>query len=460
MRIFGSISELVSAVLRKNSRAITIQASASTTYTADRTINTPPQDANSTLVSEDATQTLTNKTLTAPAISSPTGIVKADVGLGNVDNTSDATKNAATATLTNKTLTAPVINSPTGIVKGDVGLGNVDNTSDATKNAATATLTNKTLTTPIITGAQLSDFGEFTEVAAPATPASGKVRIYAKADGKMYGKDDAGVESALTAASVATPTVSGTVTSFTPVVASRIHTVAADYIITTTDGYETILVTTGAANRSITLPAASANIGRKILVKKLDSGLGKVLVTRGTGDSIEGATTSTLYLIGESVELECYNSTTWAIANQRINDNWQSYDPQFSGSATQGLGTLGSKSIFWRRCGRSSIQVQGSFDTGTNTAVTARVTLPSGYTVGVYTSGGREGNGNWNQQRSSQFQNGPLLATAATTYVEFGLIGNDAGAYNTLGNPINGTVLGSATRTSLNFTVPIAEFVT
>lgn len=34
-------------------------------------------------------------------------------------------------TLTNKTLTSPVINSPTGIVKGDVGLGNVDNVADA-----------------------------------------------------------------------------------------------------------------------------------------------------------------------------------------------------------------------------------------------------------------------------------------------------------------------------------------
>lgn len=49
-----------------------------------------------------------------------------------------------TQTLTNKTLTSPVINTPTGIVKGDVGLGNVDNTSDATKNAASVTLTNKT----------------------------------------------------------------------------------------------------------------------------------------------------------------------------------------------------------------------------------------------------------------------------------------------------------------------------
>jgi hypothetical protein len=49
-------------------------------------------------------------------------------------------------TLTNKTLTSPVVNTPTGIVKGDVGLGNVDNTSDATKNSASVTLTNKTIT--------------------------------------------------------------------------------------------------------------------------------------------------------------------------------------------------------------------------------------------------------------------------------------------------------------------------
>lgn len=49
-------------------------------------------------------------------------------------------------TLTNKTLTSPVINSPTGLVRSDLGLGNVDNTSDATKNAATVTLTNKSIT--------------------------------------------------------------------------------------------------------------------------------------------------------------------------------------------------------------------------------------------------------------------------------------------------------------------------
>lgn len=67
-----------------------------------------PNVNNDTIVLEDAVQTLTNKTLTSPAINTPTGIVKWDVGLWNVDNTSDATKNSATATLTNKRITARV----------------------------------------------------------------------------------------------------------------------------------------------------------------------------------------------------------------------------------------------------------------------------------------------------------------------------------------------------------------
>jgi hypothetical protein len=37
--------------------------------------------------------------------------------------------------------------------------------------------------------------GVFTEAAAPATPSSGKVVLYAKTDGLLYSKDDAGVET-------------------------------------------------------------------------------------------------------------------------------------------------------------------------------------------------------------------------------------------------------------------------
>ena len=35
----------------------------------------------------------------------------------------------------------------------------------------------------------------FVEGAAPATPPSGHVHLYAKTDGRLYSKDDAGVES-------------------------------------------------------------------------------------------------------------------------------------------------------------------------------------------------------------------------------------------------------------------------
>lgn len=61
----------------------------------------------SILVTTTGSQTLTNKTIT-----SPTGLVKGDVGLGNVDNTSDANKPVSTATQTALDLKAPLA-SPT-----------------------------------------------------------------------------------------------------------------------------------------------------------------------------------------------------------------------------------------------------------------------------------------------------------------------------------------------------------
>jgi hypothetical protein len=50
------------------------------------------------LVTTSGTQSLTNKTIVSPVITTPTGILKADIGLGNVDNTSDASKPISTAT--------------------------------------------------------------------------------------------------------------------------------------------------------------------------------------------------------------------------------------------------------------------------------------------------------------------------------------------------------------------------
>lgn len=53
---------------------------------------------------------------------------------------------------------------------------------------------------------------------------------------------------------------------------------SADYVVTTTDLIGTVLMTTSTTNRAVTLPTASANTNRIIVIKKVDSATGIVTV--------------------------------------------------------------------------------------------------------------------------------------------------------------------------------------
>lgn len=95
---------------------------------------------------------------------------KADVGLGNVDNTADKDKPISTATKTaldKKANTSDLTshtsntNNPHNVTKSQVGLGNVDNTSDADKpisNATQQALNNKANSSDVYTKSE-SDTG-------------------------------------------------------------------------------------------------------------------------------------------------------------------------------------------------------------------------------------------------------------------------------------------------------------
>lgn len=144
-------------------KKVQFQVSGLTTGTT-RTLTIP--DSSMTLVGRTDTATLTNKTLTAPHITAPTGIVKGDVALGNVDNTSDADKPISTATQTalNDKVTGPassavsqiarfldttgkVVTGGTGSITsaGDMSLRNVSSTGAfflTTETASTITGSN------------------------------------------------------------------------------------------------------------------------------------------------------------------------------------------------------------------------------------------------------------------------------------------------------------------------------
>lgn len=100
------------------------------------------------IVSVSASQTLTNKTLTAPVIGTIT-----NTGTLTLPTSTDTLVGRATSdTLTNKTLTAPSISTITN--GGTLTLPS--GTDTIVGRATTDTLTNKTLTSPTINGATVS----------------------------------------------------------------------------------------------------------------------------------------------------------------------------------------------------------------------------------------------------------------------------------------------------------------
>lgn len=117
-------------------------------------------------------------TLTGLPLIAPVGLVKGDVGLGNVDNTSDATKNAAMATLANKTLTSPTINTPTLSLSGTTaqvlrGDGSIGSVPGAVLTGTTGSIGGGALGAGACAAGTVNVTGATTSMGASASPLAG-----------------------------------------------------------------------------------------------------------------------------------------------------------------------------------------------------------------------------------------------------------------------------------------------
>ena len=103
---------------------------ASPTFTGTVTVPTPVNNTDA------STKTYVDSTASTTASNAATALTNHEADTTNIHGITDTSilvTTTGTQTLTNKTITTPA-----GLVKGDVGLGNVDNTSDASKPVSTA----------------------------------------------------------------------------------------------------------------------------------------------------------------------------------------------------------------------------------------------------------------------------------------------------------------------------------
>ncbi len=113
---------------------------------------------------------------------------------------------------------------------------------------------------------------------------------------------------------ITTPSVYGAIRNYIPSQPVSVKTVSsANYVILDNDGFSIFLVTTGASDRTITLPTAANNAGREFSIKKVDNGAGAMIIS-GTIDGASSYTVTQQYAV---LNLACDGTSYSVISTGR-----------------------------------------------------------------------------------------------------------------------------------------------
>lgn len=111
--------------------------------------------------------------------------------------------------------------------------------------------------------------------------------------------------------------------ALSPAVVSSKSDTAATYTILDNDTFGTFLLTAGSSSRTITLPLAANNTNRKILIKKVDTGAGSIVIDGNGSETIDGSADFKLVDQDDFVEVQCTGSA-WVVVARGIGSRTKS----------------------------------------------------------------------------------------------------------------------------------------
>lgn len=314
--------------------------------------------AERTVADLNSTQTLTGKTLSGNIA---TNLVSGAATLTLPTSTDTLVGRATTDTLTNKTLTAPVIST-------------ISNTGTVTLPTATCTLMGKDTTDTMTnktfdadgTGNSITNI-ENADIKAAAAIAVNK--LAALTASRIVQTDGSGFISHVDTATYPTLTELSYVKGVTSAVQTQLDsktgitaTTAAktgNYTATTSDVVIPVDATSGSF--TVTLYAASGNSGRRLTIVRTDQTLANAVTIDGNAsETIRGATTFKLATQYESVTIIC-DGSNWHIEQHNIPSIWTTFTMSITGSTSNPTkGTASTDAAYWRRVG-DSMEIQYTY---------------------------------------------------------------------------------------------------